>query len=163
MSKRKKNNTSRRAQQLLSNLRIWSWESDREGDGRLLYGEVKKGITWCGMAPETTVITAERPNNWSLVMRVILWYPDDKVDYKTVIANFYGLPLSKLEYEAKALRKEALQGIQERHIVDVGWLALSFMKTPRTENDKDLIHLGAVTEPRQLLWRYSIAEELKNG
>ena len=162
MSKRKKHNPIKRAQRLMANVRLWSWESDVDKGIRVLNAEFKRGIVWLPMTGRDAILTANRINNWSLVVRVITWYPDGKVDVKTVIADFRNVDLARLEIEAKALRKEALDKVQKGHIVDVGWLAISFTNTPRTEGNKDLVHMGAISEARQMLWNQAITEELNS-
>lgn len=162
MSKRKNHNPHKRAQRLMGNVRLWSWESDVEDGRRVLHSEAKKGIAWVNMHPRQALGAAHRINNWTLIVRAILWYPDGKVDIKPALAHFRNVDLAQLEQEAKILRKEALKGVQKGHIVDVGWLAMSYINTPRSEGDKDLFALGDITEERQMLWNHEITEELKN-
>lgn len=163
MSKRKKHNPHKRAQRLMGNVRMWSWESEVEDDVRILRAEYKRGFVWLPMTKEDTLRTANKINNWSLILRAILWYPDGKSDVNTVIADFRNVNLAQLEVEAKALRETALKRVQRGHIVDVGWLAISYTDAPRTEGDKDLAHLGGVSIERQELWNYENKRELKEN
>lgn len=162
MSKRKKHNPHKRAQRLMGNVRLWSWESEVDKGTRILNAEFKRGFAWLPMTGKDAILTANRNNNWSLVVRVITWYPDGKVDVKTVLADFRNINLAKLEVEAKALRATALDKVQTGHIVDVGWLAISFTDSPRTEGDKDMVHIGAISEARQMLWNHATTEDLKS-
>jgi hypothetical protein len=161
MYKRKKHSTDKRAKRLMGNIRLWSWESEREDDSRILYGEVKRSICWVNLDPTAILVSANKLNNWTLIVRAILWYPDGKADIKSAIGNFPNITLAKLEEEAKLLRKTALEGIQKGHIVDVGWIALSYVKAPRINEEVDMLHLGSINEHRQMLWNYAITEELK--
>ena len=160
MSKRKKHNPNQRAQNMLR-IRMWSWESSVTDGDRDLYAEFRKGVSWLGLDQDTVAGIARRKNNWSLILRVITWYPDGKADIQPAIAHFPNSNLADLEEEAQNLRRIALEKIQTSHIVDVGWVAYSYINTPRTEGDADLLHLGEITPERQMLWNYETNEELK--
>ena len=160
MSKRKKHNPNQRAQNMLR-IRMWSWESMVSNGARDLYAEFRKGVSWLGTTPETVIGVSRRKNNWSLILRVIIWYPDGKADFDSRIKHFRNVNLADLEEEAQLMRKDLLQKVQKGHIVDVGWITYSYINTPRTEGDADLLHQGEVTHERQMLWNYETNQELK--
>ena len=101
------------------------------------------------------------PRNWTLILRVILWYPDGNVDIQTAIAHKHNVNLNTLEEESKVMRAEIIKHAKMEHIVDIGWLAETFDKTPR-DTGQDMVDLGEITEERQQLWNFSWNEELKD-
>ena len=143
-------------------VRLWSWESDRSTEKRYVNAQQKIGFIWTDINTARYDDSIVKPRNWTLIVRAIMWYPDGNVDIVPAITHRRNVNLRTLEEEAKALRKEVIRTAKREHIVDIGWVALSYENTPRADNDQDLIDLGAITEERQMLWNLAWREEVKD-
>ncbi len=140
--------------------RMWSWESDRGTEAQFVSAQVKMAFGWVTVDGQLAMPIVRQARNWMLMLRVILWYPDGKVDIQTAITHKRGVNLNALEEESKAMRAEIIKTAKMEHIVDIGWLAETFDKVPR-DTEQDMHEIGDITEQRQMLWNYSFSEEVK--
>jgi hypothetical protein len=142
-------------------IRMWSWESDRSTDARFVTCQAKHQFGWVNLDGHNAFKAVNKPQNWTLIVRAILWYPDGNVDVVPAIIHQRGATLKTLENEARALRKEILRTAKREHIVDVGWFSVTFNDKPEHNLDTDMIDLGAITEERQMLWNLAWREEVE--
>ena len=140
-------------------LRLFSWESDRSGSNRFVTAQARHPFGWIDLSGEASFSAINKKRNWTLVIRVIEWHASGDVDIYPAVANFRNVTLKTLEEEAKLMRKKAIQKCDEKRIVDVGWLAITFDDKPCVFDDT--AELGSITEARQMLWNNAWREEVK--
>lgn len=152
--KRKKHNPTKRAQGVFSNATLWSWESeyDLKTSERILNGYCRVGYVKRWLTDSQILQLANRPHNWSIMCRALVWYQDGTTDIFNAIYDERQCELARLEEIARKLRKTVMSKVKRADVVDVGWLAQTYSSTPRTDGDIELIGLGAVTEARKTLW-----------
>jgi len=143
----------------LPQLRLFSWESGRSSENRFVTAQARHGFGWIDLDGQASFQAINRPRNWTLIVRAIEWHKDGSVDIYPAIAHFRNVTLKTLEQEAKIMRKKAIQKCNEKQIVDVGWLAVTFDNKP--VNIDDTAELGAITEERQMLWNNAWREEVR--
>ena len=157
-------------------VRLWSWESDRSSEDRFvnveLFTDKYRGAkdvifpqkkTWIGVEGSEAFSAINGNKNWTLIVRALMWYADGYSDIVPAIVQMRGVTLNQLEETAKLMRKEILKTAKREHIVDVGWYAETFDKTPQNEESCiDEFELGETTEERQMLWNYAWQEEVKD-
>ena len=142
-------------------VRAWSWESDRARDERFVSVQLKTLLGWTHAEGKEAFNAFNEARNWSLIIRVILWYPSGEVDIVPAIVNIKGVNLNQLEETSKLMRKEILKETEIEHIVDVGWYCESFGNHPRVGNS-DEFEIGDITLERQDLWNKAWREEVKD-
>ena len=143
-------------------IRMYSWESDRSTEARFVTCQMKHGLGWIDLNGESSFSAVNRPLNWTLIVRVIEWHRDGKVDIYSANAPFKNVTLKTLEQEAKLMRKKALQKCNAENIVDVGWVAITFNDKPGINDRDDTVALGAITEERQMLFNLAWREEVRD-
>lgn len=142
-------------------IRLISWESDRSTDARFVIAQEKRGFVWVDMDANKSLAAINKPRNWTLIVRAIEWHKSGDVDIYPVVAHFRNETLKTLEQEAKKMRLKAIQKCDEKRIVDVGWMAVTFDNQPNISDFGDVVALGAITEERQMLWNLAWREEVR--
>lgn len=165
MSKRKKHNPNKRAQRFFSNARLWSWESmvDELTGMRISHGEAKAGFVWRQLSQSQADNLTHRNNNWVIVCRA-LCVAGDKVWTEESIRSARDIKVNDFADIYEEMRAEVMAAVQERHVVDCGWIAQSFGKNDRIDNKQlPLIHLGEASEERRMAWHLARQIEAKEA
>ena len=141
-------------------VRLYSWESERTASDEFVNAMVKMSFGWIDVDGKMSFNLTKQSRNWTLILRTILWYPDGNVDIKTAVTHERGVKLDDLEELSKKMRCEVIKTSKLEHIVDIGWIAQTFDKTPNI-GELDEYDMGEITEERQMLWNASWNEEVK--
>lgn len=145
-------------QQMLCNVRLWSWESDYSDEGtRYASIEVKlhpaapyKPLSESYYLDELV----SYPFNWKVCARVLCTNgTDDWLESCELIVKHTKLNAIQGIYEA--MKQEAMSAQQHKQIVDVGWIAQTFYNNPDFNENWLYAHQGDATEARQLLYKFA--------
>lgn len=154
--RKKKHNAFKRAQRLLSNTRIWSWESTAVTDvQRIAYGETKVGMFWRQLGQKQVKSIVARPQNWVICCRALcelngdIWVESEFRSLRSVCVN-------DLYDEFESMRLDVIKAQRKDHIVDVGWIIQTFDKDDRIDSNLELYECGEVTEMRRNNWHLSV-------
>lgn len=143
-------------------IRLISWESDRSTDARYVTAQARCGFVWKSLSGNESFSAINKPRNWTLIVRAIEWHKSGDVDIYPAVAHFRNETLKTLEQEAKKMRLKAIQKCDEKRIVDVGWMAITYENKPNLSDFDDVKSLGAITEERQMLWNLAWREEVRS-
>lgn len=137
--------------------RFWTWESEfnpqtGDSDGNL---RIKRSIVW-------DLVTALEVHNFknmshklAICIRIECMNVSAAWGIPTVFYPAELIKISEMEDFYKEQRKQLLEQVQYRHIVDVGWVLQTYSNRNQVENDT-WWQVGdkPITEERQQLWRY---------
>lgn len=156
--KKRPHSPLRRMQKLLSNLRLWSWESDYADDGtRMANIEVKlHPMTPYKPLGELRFLDelVSYPFNWKVCCRVLCTNgTEDWIESCEIVVK--QTRLNALENIYAAMKEEAMSAQQNKQIVDVGWIAQTFYNNPDFNENWLYAHQGDATEARQLLYKFA--------
>lgn len=120
MSARKRNNPLKRAQRFFTRSRLWHWESSFDE----AHCVVRKAAgLWCAVDHDIAEGILRYRNHWRVCARVLLLAPDGSRYVEHTLTELRDVSLSGITGAYDALRNEAMQGLNTRHIIDAGWLA----------------------------------------
>jgi hypothetical protein len=160
--RKRQHNPLTRLQRTLNDLRMWSWKSDFSDEGtRFLHIEAK-------LHPLMPYVPITDPAllegiisyrfNWKICARVLCNNGADTwLESCETIAK--QRRLRDVEHIYVAMKNEAMSSQQKAQIIDVGWIAQTFLSNPDSKEDWYQEHRGEVSEARQTL--YLFAQEME--
>ena len=151
MSKRKKHNPNKRAQNFFNCVRMWSWESMQEDGVRIAHGEARLGMIWRALSQEQVRGIVARNNNWVIVCRA-LCHCNGETWVETESRSARNVKVNDFANHYEELRDQVLSCVQSRHVYDLGWVIQSFGKTDRIDSNLEMVYLGEPLESRRMLW-----------
>lgn len=152
MPTRKRNNPLKRAQRFFTRTRLWHWESS--GDEAHCVVRKAAGL-WVAVDHDIAEGVLKYRNHWRVCARVLLLAPDGTRYVEHALTELRDTSLSGITGAYDALRREALDGQNSAHIVDVGWLAETI---PANEIGKEpasgweLFEIGIADPVRRAEW-----------
>lgn len=158
--KRKKHNPQKRAQRVLHDVRLWSWESMREDGVRIAHGEARAGFVWRQLNQKQVSTLVQQTNNWVIVCRALCDSGNDTW-IESSIRSARDLKVNDFAEVYDEMREEVFAAVQHRHVYDCGWVVQSFNKISKVDNEMlPLIYMGEATQYRRNKWLEAEAEEL---
>lgn len=149
MAKRRKFSTPR--------YRFWTWESEFDvttgnSDGNI---RIKRGLYW-------DLVTALEVHNFknmahrlAICIRIECMNETASWGVPTVFYPTELVKIPEMEDFYKEQRSLLLEQVQQRHVVDVGWVLQTYSNRSQVENDTWWqIADKPITLERQQLWRY---------
>lgn len=164
--KRKHHNAFKRCQNVFSNVRIWSWESERENGVQTAAGMARVGFVWRYLNQQQVSNIVSHSNNWIIVCRALCRLGDDEWIESEMIAA-HAMKVNDFQNEYRRMREGVLASVNRKHVIDVGWIVQSFKDIAKLDDESlPLFELGKVSEDRRSYWLLTdseIVEELRKA
>lgn len=157
----KKHNAIKRMQTLLSDVRMWCWQSDFTDDGKTAYtieARLHRLMPYKQLGKDLEPGMVGYPFNWKICARALCTNGNDYW-LETVDRVIYNTVISKVVDVYREMEREAVNAQQSKQIVDVGWIAQTFYKNPDFKKNWEYAHIGELTEQRQWLYRLAKLEQ----
>lgn len=138
-------------------LRSWRWESDFDPETFVSIGNVhvRKGMFWSAADQEDLDDLITKSHRLVVCIRAVCMNGSDSWEITSELRPAIAVKVPELEKLYFDLRKELLEDVQKRHIVDVGWIIQTYTQPKQIENDRWWRYaMGAASKERQELWRY---------
>lgn len=157
--KQRKHNARKRSERFFGNTRVWSWESDYDQTGlRSAYGETKQGVVWMPVPPTVLQSFLEAPHNWSIGCRALCQAPDgdEWVEWEAMQAKQFRI--NDIGDYYHKMRAMVMEEVQQRHVIDVGWIAQTYLKTGRIDDESWILkRIGKPSQIRRESWIQSLS------
>jgi len=160
MSKvRKHHNPVKRAKRILSNTRLWSWESMIENGTRIAYGESFYWPKWVSLSQQQVNSLVQRPQNWALCFRAIYLHKDGSFEIESETAIGRDLRVNDFGQLQEGMRRRIVKQLDIDKICDVGWICQSFHSEEQLDKiNLEMINLDPITQLRKLKWEQHYRE-----
>lgn len=164
--KRKHHNAFKRCQNVFSNVRLWSWESQRDNGEQIAHGMARVGFVWRDLNQQQVSNIVNNSNNWIIVCRALCRLADDEwIESEMIAAR--SMKVNDFQDEYKRMREGVLASVNRKHVIDVGWIIQSFKDVSILDDEKlPLFEKGTVSEERRSHWLMTdseITEELRKA
>lgn len=126
----KKHNPNRRAQSFFHRTRTWWWESSAQqtGTGALSSAEVWQGGRYIPLPADIQLSIAKRQRmNWIIGVRA-LCMSEGQQWIESITYSVSNVRLDDFADSYWKIRDLVLEGVKREHVVDVGWIAHTFVK-----------------------------------
>lgn len=164
--KRKHHNAFKRCQNVFSNVRLWSWESERENGVQTADGKARIGFVWRYLNQQQVSNIVSHSNNWIIVCRALCRLGDDEWIESEMIAA-HAMKVNDFQNEYRRMREGVLASVNRKHVIDVGWIVQSFKDIAKLDDESlPLFELGKVSDERRNSWLITdseIVEELRKA
>lgn len=150
--KRKQHNTFKRCQNVFSNVRLWSWESERENGVQTSTGMARIGFVWRYLNQLQVSNIVSHSNNWVVICRALCRLDDQEWIESEMIAARQ-MKVNDFQDEYKKMRAGVLASVNRKQVIDVGWIVQSFKDVSVLDDETlPLFERGQVSEDRRCKW-----------
>lgn len=152
--RRKGHSGQKRAQRFFGRTRIWTWETDREpGTDAQNAVAVSRTIRgWDPLPPDVANAITRHRNNWIVCVRALCQDGSGTEWLEEEVRIMQNQRLNDFNELYHDLREKVLNAQRYDQVIDVGWIAGTWIKEPKDE-ELSLVDLGEASKARQLLWR----------
>ena len=150
----KRHNPNRRAQRFFGNVVIFTWEADLcpETGMQQAVAQAKTPRGWEALGPDTTQSITRYRNNWIVTVRAFCRNVSGNEWVEEEVRIIENQALSEFQDLYHELRAEVLSAQRLDQVVDVGWIAGTYLKNADDER-LSLWGLGHYSPERQATFR----------
>lgn len=153
MSKRKHHNAHKRLQRFLSDVRLWTWESEGEGEKRPLRGVIFAGMVQKSLSLKQAESILVKTNNWIVCCRALCVSGNDTW-IESEIRAARQVKIADFEEIYKQMRQQVFESVQRRHVIDCGWIVQTYQDNKKIDDEGLVMFgLGKTSAQRQANWQ----------